>query len=483
MKDKRFKEGFLWGGATAANQLEGAYLTDGKGPSIADAMPGGKSRIKETMTPEFDWDIDETKYYYPNHLGIDHYNRYREDIALFGEMGFKSYRFSIAWSRIFPTGTEAIPNEKGLEFYEAIIDECLRHGIEPLITISHYEMPLYLAKELGGWRHRDVIGHFERYARVVLERFSGKVRQWLTFNEINVGMMFPLMSQGISVKNGGMDKRVTLKGLHNQFVASSKATKIAKELREDIEIGCMIIYMTSYANDPNPVNALALQEFNNAFNYYCTDIQVRGEYPAYTDRLFAKMGVTWEDLDIHEGDLEVIKAYPVDFISFSYYMSSVINVTDKDAEKTSGNMMMGGKNPFLEASDWGWQIDPVGLRIALNDLYGRYQVPLYIVENGLGAADVVEPGNVIHDEYRIDYMRKHIEAMAEAVADGVDLMGYTPWGCIDLVSASTGEMAKRYGFIYVDYDDEGQGTMDRFRKDSFYWYKKVIATNGEDLES
>lgn len=478
---KRFKDNFLWGGATAANQLEGAYLDGGKGPSIADAMPGGKTRVQETFRPGFNWEIDEAKFVYPNHIGIDHYNRFEEDIKLFAEMGFKTYRFSIAWSRIFPTGVEETPNETGLQFYDKLIDLCLAHNIEPLITISHYELPLYLAQEYGGWKSRELIPLFERFARTVLTRYKDKVKYWLTFNEINVGMMFPIMSLGISYDHGGMDKKVTLKGLHNQFVASSIATKIAKELNPEMQIGCMIIYMTSYATDANPVNQVALQEFNQSFNYYCADVQVRGAYPSYADRLFKKMGATWEDLDIQPGDLEIIKEYPVDFISFSYYMSSVIDVTSADAEKAAGNMISGIKNPFLEASEWGWQIDPAGLRVALNDLYGRYQVPLFIVENGLGAYDELKEDKTIEDDYRIDYLKKHIDAMADAVADGVDLMGYTPWGCIDLVSASTGEMSKRYGFIYVDMDDEGNGTMDRYKKKSFDWYKEVIASNGENM--
>lgn len=475
----RFPEGFLWGGATAANQLEGAYLTDGKGPSVSDAMPGGKQRMDIAGQPDFNWDIEADKYVYPNHIGIDHYTRYKEDIALFAEMGFKVYRFSIAWSRIFPTGVEETPNEKGLEFYDDVIDTCLSYGIEPLITISHYELPLHLAK-MGGWKNRDLIGHFERFAKTVLTRYQDKVKYWLTFNEINVGTFFPLLSLGISNKHGGFEKKVAFKGLHNQFVASSIATKIAHELNPELMIGCMVIYVTSYAVDANPINQVANHEFNQLMNYYCTDVQVRGEYPSFTSKFFKQYGVTWEDLEIQEGDLELLKQHPVDFISFSYYMSSVVDETSTDREEADGNMFKGVKNPFLESSDWGWQIDPQGLRLALNQMYERYRVPLMIVENGLGAYDVVEEGKV-HDEYRIDYLRRHIEAMADAIEDGVDLIGYTPWGCIDLVSASTGEMSKRYGFIYVDLDDEGNGTMDRLRKDSFFWYKKVIETNGEAL--
>lgn len=477
----KFKENFLWGGATAANQCEGSYLNDGKGMSVSDALPGGKIRMAVTNQADFDWQIDDENYTYPNRIGIRHYEFFKEDIKMFAEMGFKTYRFSIAWSRIFPHGDEETPNEKGLEHYDAMIDECLKYGIEPLITISHYEQPLGISKELGGWQDRKFITYFERYARVILERYHSKVKYWLTFNEINIGMFFPAMSQGISVAQGANNKAVTLKGLHHQFVASSLATKIAHELNPEIKVGCMIIYMTTYGMDPNPVNQLAVQKYMNAFNYYCADVQVRGEYPYYTKSLLKDFGVTMEDLDIQDGDLEIIKEHTVDFISFSYYMSSVVDKVNEDAQTTELNMMQGVKNPHLESSEWGWQIDPIGLRIALNDLYGRYQVPLFIVENGLGAKDIVENDGSIHDPYRVDYLRKHIQAMADAVEDGVDLMGYTPWGCIDLVSASTGEMSKRYGFIYVDLDDEGNGTFKRSKKDSFNWYKKVIASNGEDL--
>lgn len=476
-----FKENFLWGGATAANQCEGYHLADGKGLSVSDALPGGKIRMVAANQPDFNWEIDESKFKYPNHIGIKHYEYFREDIKMFAEMGFKTYRFSIAWSRIYPYGNELEPNEKGLEHYDAVIDECLKYGIEPLITISHYEQPLGISKEWGGWQDRRFVECFERYAKTILTRYHKKVKYWLTFNEINVGMLFPAMSQGISMAAGASDKRKTFRALHHQFVASSIATKIAHDLDPNIQIGCMIIYMTAYSMDSNPVNQLATQQYIQMFNYYCTDVQVRGEYPAYTNRLFKEFGVSWDDLQIQEGDLEIIKNHTVDFISFSYYMSSVVDVTSEKTETTNANMMQAIKNPFLEASEWGWQIDPTGLRVALNDLYGRYQVPLFIVENGLGAQDTLTQDNKIHDPYRIEYLRKHILAMKGAVEDGVDLIGYTPWGCIDLVSASTGEMAKRYGFIYVNYDDEGNGDFSRIRKDSFEWYKEVIASNGEKL--
>lgn len=481
MSQTVFPENFLWGGATAANQLEGAYLADGKGLSVADAMPGGKIRFEVLGSPEFDWTIDEEKYVYPNHKGISYYEHFKEDIALFAEMGFKCYRFSIAWSRIFPQGDELEPNEAGLKFYDQVIDECLKHGIEPVITISHYEMPLNLAKKYGGWKNRELIAFYERYAKVVLTRFHSKVKYWMTFNEINSALHFPALSQGMVLSNGAGDFKNIAQAWHNQFVASSLAVKIGHELDPDLKIGCMIIYATTYSLDANPVNQAATMEQNQIFNYYCADVQVRGEYPGYTNRFLNSRGVKFEDLDITKEDLDLLKAYPVDYVGFSYYMSSAVTVTGDESDTVAGNLLGGVRNPFLKASEWGWQIDPVGLRIALNELYNRYQKPVFVVENGLGAVDEMTAEGQIIDDYRIDYLRAHIEQMAKAIEDGVDLMGYTPWGCIDLVSASTGEMSKRYGFIYVDLDDKIEGSGKRMKKKSFDWYKQVIATNGADL--
>ncbi|CAI3262661.1 glycoside hydrolase family 1 protein [Enterococcus cecorum] len=481
MSQTVFPENFLWGGATAANQLEGAYLADGKGLSVADAMPGGKIRFEVLGSPEFDWTIDEEKYVYPNHKGISYYEHFKEDIALFAEMGFKCYRFSIAWSRIFPQGDELEPNEAGLKFYDQVIDECLKHGIEPVITISHYEMPLNLTKKYGGWKNRELIAFYERYAKVVLTRFHSKVKYWMTFNEINSALHFPALSQGMVLSNGAGDFKNIAQAWHNQFVASSLAVKIGHELDPALKIGCMIIYATTYSLDANPVNQAATMEQNQIFNYYCADVQVRGEYPGYTNRFLNSRGVKFEDLDITKEDLDLLKAYPVDYVGFSYYMSSAVTVTGDESDTVDGNLLGGVRNPFLKASEWGWQIDPVGLRIALNELYNRYQKPVFVVENGLGAVDEITAEGQIIDDYRIDYLRAHIEQMAKAIEDGVDLMGYTPWGCIDLVSASTGEMSKRYGFIYVDLDDKIEGSGKRMKKKSFDWYKQVIATNGADL--
>ncbi|MGM0213062.1 glycoside hydrolase family 1 protein [Enterococcus sp. AZ109] len=473
-----FKEGFLWGGATAANQCEGAYDADGKGLSVADAMPGGRQRFSVISAPEFNWEIEPEKYTYPNHVGIDHYHRFKEDIALFAEMGFKSYRFSIAWSRIFPKGDEVTPNEKGLEFYDQLIDECLKYGIEPVVTISHYEMPLYLAKEYGGWKNRQVVDFFERYATVLFERYAQKVKYWMTFNEINSAMEFPALSQGLIVATGSEDYTNRFQAWHHQFVASALAVKIGKSQRSDIQIGCMQIYAPLYAFDCNPVNQFASQLKQRAFDYFTSDVQVRGYYPTYLKQLLKEYDA--EAPKMEEGDEELLRENTVDYIGFSYYMSMAINETSaEDSDPAAGNLMEGVRNPFLESSEWGWQIDPLGLRISLNDLWDRYQVPLFIVENGLGAKDEINENGEIIDDYRIDYMQKHIIAMHDAVEDGVDLMGYTPWGCIDLVAASTGEMSKRYGFIYVDLDDTGNGSLDRKKKKSFNWYKEVIATNGE----
>ncbi|MBF7994865.1 glycoside hydrolase family 1 protein [Rahnella laticis] len=477
MKEK-FPQGFMWGGATAANQVEGAYDQDGKGLSIVDAIPGGKDRLSIVSSPEFDFTLDTAKHTYPNHKGIGHYHRFEEDIALFAEMGFKCYRFSIAWTRIYPNGIEQQPNEAGLAHYDKVIDACIAHGIEPVITISHYEMPLHLATEFGGWKNRELIGHFERFARTVLTRFGHKVKYWMTFNEINSAAHFPIMSQGLTVKTGALEAQAKFQAWHNQFVASSLAVKIAHETNAQIQIGCMILFATNYAYDCNPVNQLETLKETQAFNFYCADVQAGGKYPYYARRLWESQGVV---LDIQPGDLALIKQHTVDYIGFSYYMSSTINKTNPDAVSAQGNLLGGARNPFLEASDWGWEIDPVGLRIALNQLYDRYEKPLFIVENGLGAVDKPDENHFIADDYRINYLRQHIAAMAEAIEDGVELMGYTPWGCIDLVSMSTGEMSKRYGLIYVDLDDKISGTGNRYKKKSFHWYQKVIATNGADI--
>lgn len=477
-KGNKFPKNFLWGGATAANQIEGGFHEGNKGLNIADVLPGGKGRLNILQEPGFNFEIDTDKYSYPNHEAIDFYHRYKEDIALFAEMGFKVFRMSIAWTRIFPNGDELEPNEEGLAFYERVFDELHKHGIEPVVTISHYEMPVNLVKEYGGWRSREVIPFFERYVTAIFNRYKDKVKYWMTFNEINSGLIMPINGLGFAIQKEEDRYQPTFQAFHHQFVASALAVKRGHEIIPESQIGCMILYAPVYAYDSNPENVMyALQE-ENLFNYFCGDVQVRGEYPAFINRYFQEHNIK---LDIQDGDLELIKEHTVDYVGLSYYMSRTEQKEKTDQDKTQGNIMSGVKNPFLEASDWGWEIDPIGLRISLNKLYNRYQLPLFIVENGLGAYDKVEDDGSINDTYRIDYLREHIKAMCDAIEDGVELMGYTAWGCIDLVSMSTGEMSKRYGFIYVDKHDDGSGTLERKKKKSFNWYKDVIATNGEKL--
>lgn len=481
MSNKGFPENFLWGGATAANQFEGGWNEGGRGASVADMMTNGTKSSPRRITRVLDDSLC-----YPNHKASDFYHHYKEDIALMKEMGFKVYRMSISWSRIFPTGTETEPNEEGLRFYDRVFDELRAAGIEPLVTISHYECPFYLTEKYNGWASRELIDFFVRYCRVIFERYKGKVRYWLTFNEINAGM-YPFgtyMSLGI-LNEGTTDMehqvdipQLRYQALHHQFVASAKAVMLGHEIDPNNKIGCMLALTASYSYSANPADQIATQHSWQYCNYYCGDVQVRGEYPAFAQRIWEKEGVT---LQIADDDMEILKQGTVDYFTFSYYMSNCVS-TDETLCKTQGNLFGGVKNPYLKASDWGWQIDPAGLRYTLNELYGRYQIPLMVVENGLGAVDKLETDGTVHDSYRIDYLREHIRCMKAAVEDdGVDLMGYTMWGCIDLVSASTGEMAKRYGFVYVDADDNGNGTFDRYRKDSFHWYQKVIETNGESL--
>ena len=473
---------FLWGGATAANQCEGAWDRDGKGVSVADICTGGKFGQSKRITP-----VLEEGTFYPSHEAIQHYDRFREDIALFAEMGFKCYRFSIAWTRIFPNGDETEPNEAGLRHYEEVIDECLKHGIEPLITISHYEVPFGLTKKCNAWVSRDMIDYFLNYCRAIFTRYKGKVKYWLTFNEINSASepMGALLNQGILndlehptdfMKQPDISQQ-RYQGLHHMLVASALAVKMAHEIDPNYRVGNMMIYSASYPLTCEPDDVLACQAYNRRYNYYCTDVQARGAYPSFAKCMLEELGV---QLEVQPEDAEILKNGTVDFITFSYYMSSC--QTAKDMKGGEGNILGGVPNPNLPSSDWGWQIDPKGLRYALNDLYDRYGLPLMVVENGLGAKDEIEADGSINDDYRIDYLRQHIEQMKEAVKDGVDLMGYTPWGCIDLVSASTGEYAKRYGMIYVRRYDDGTGDFARLKKKSFYWYRKVIATNGEDLD-
>ena len=476
-----FPKDFLWGGATAANQFEGGYDEDGRGLANVDLVPHGKDRYPIISGQMKHLDFDD-KHYYPAKVGVDFYHRYKEDIALLGEMGFKTFRISIAWTRIFPKGDESEPNEEGLQFYEDVFKEMHKYGIEPLVTITHFDMPVHLIEEYGGWRNRKVVDFYENLVRVLFERYKDLVTYWITFNEINMIMHLPFMGAGLVFEEGENKEEIKYIAAHHEMVASALATKIAKKINPDFQIGCMLAAGISYPNSPDPKDVREAQKVNQG-NYFFVDIQARGEYPNYALKELERKDI---EIPFEEGDKELLKENTVDYISFSYYSSKVAAHPDNidGQEKTAGNVFGSLKNPHLEASEWGWQIDPLGFRITMNELYDRYQKPLFVVENGLGAKDEFDKNGNIIDDYRIDYLQQHIQAMKDAIEfDGIEMLGYTTWGAIDLVSASTGEMSKRYGFVHVDRDDEGNGTFDRTKKKSFNWYKKVIETNGEDLSN
>lgn len=479
------RDGFLWGGALAANQVEGAWKEGGRGPAVTDIQtykPHADPKeyavhhivtvasIEEAMATE---DLDA----FPKRRGIDFYHRYPEDLALFAEMGFKVLRVSIAWTRLYPTGEETEPNEAGIAFYLGMFEEMRRLGIEPLVTLSHYDQPLALALKNNCWLDRSTISLFERFARTCFERFGHLVKMWLSFNEIDSISRHPFTSGGIipETVDGSLEQAYTT-ALHHQFVASASVTKILHELWPDSQLGCMLTMLTTYPNTCHPDDVAATQ-VKDRMLYLSTDVQAGGAYPPLAINALAREGVV---VPFEPGDVELLRDHTVDFISFSYYMTITESV-NPDAERTPGNTVLGVKNPFLESSEWGWQIDPVGLRISLIDLYDRYGKPLFIVENGLGMRDELTEDGRIHDPYRIDYFRKHFTEMIRAVDEGVDLMGYTSWAPIDLISASSSQISKRYGFIHVDLDDLGNGSGDRRRKDSFWWYQKVIGSNGADL--
>ncbi len=463
-----FPKNFLWGGATAANQMEGAYLEDGKGLSIQDLLPHGVATPRtEEPTP------DNLKL-----IGIDFYHRYKEDIKLFAEMGFKVFRMSIAWARIFPNGDDAEPNEKGLEFYDRVFDECHKYGIEPLVTLSHYETPLAIAKKYDGFRSRETVELFARYAETVFRRYCGKVKYWLTFNEINTVMSEPFMSGGIWTDKSKLTLGDKLQAIHHELLASSKATKIAHEVDPENKVGCMVLALPVYPLTPDPADVLKTMDMNHT-NLLFTDVQARGYYPSYAKRWYRENNIT---LHMEPGDEEMLRN-SVDFVSFSYYWSLCASADPTKVKEMYFSSAT--PNPYLKSTDWGWQIDPQGLRYILNEFYERYQKPLFVAECGLGAHDrLVEDGHgsfTVNDDYRIDFLRQHLLQVEAAIEDGVDVFGFTSWGCIDLVSASTAEMEKRYGYIYVDRDNKGNGTLARYRKKSFYWYRDVIASNGESL--
>ncbi|HHF3149754.1 TPA: glycoside hydrolase family 1 protein [Vibrio diabolicus] len=461
----KFPDNFLWGGAIAANQVEGAYNLGGKGLSTSDMLPNGilsPHQTREERTPGI------------KDLAIDFYNRYPEDIALFKEMGFTCLRLSIAWSRIFPNGDELEPNEEGLAFYDKIFDELAKHNMQPFVTLSHYEMPYALVENYGGWSDRRVIEFFERYAKTVLERYKDKVKLWLTFNEINMSLHAPFT--GVGLQEDASEQEI-YQAIHHQLVANAKAVKLCQQIVPNGKIGNMLLGAINYPYTCNPDDVLAAMHENNKWLFF-GDVQTRGQYPSYMKRYFRENGI---EIQMEEGDLEEIASASVDFISFSYYASGCASADPK--QKEVGNIVDSVPNPYLEKSQWGWLIDPKGLRVLLNFLHDRYQKPLFIVENGLGARDEFDENGEIQDDYRISYLNDHLVQAHEAILDGVELMGFTSWGPIDLVANSTAEMSKRYGYIYVDRHDDGQGTLERKRKKSFYWYQDVIRTSGGSLKS
>ncbi|MCH4009231.1 6-phospho-beta-glucosidase [Companilactobacillus sp.] len=479
MTTKQLPNDFLWGGAVAAHQVEGAYNVDGKGLSVADVMTSAGTHDERKITKGVD-----PNYFYPNHNAVDFYHQYPEDIKLLAEMGFKCFRTSIAWSRIFPNGDDQEPNEAGLKFYDKLFDECLKYNIEPVVTLSHFEMPYHLVTEYGGFRNRKVIDFFTKFAETVFKRYRDKVKYWLTFNEINNQINYDraftlFTNSGIKIKPGENPEKVMYQAGHYEVVASAIAVQFGHKINPDFEIGAMVAMSPVYPATDKPEDILKAQRAMQA-RYWFSDVQVEGKYPSWLVNYQDAKGF---DLDITEKDLQELAAGTVDYLGFSYYMSFATAASHNEDEYYSYNETNDlVTNSYVPQSDWGWQVDPKGLRYALNWLNDRYNLPLFIVENGIGAIDQLTNDHKIHDQYRIKYLQDHIEQMKLAMLnDGVKVMGYTPWSAIDIVSASTGQLSKRYGFIYVDENDDGSGSLARYKKDSFYWYQHVIETNGADL--
>ena len=471
-----FPKHFLWGGATSASQIEGQATTGGRGLSNIDVCPLGPKR--KQIIQGYDVDLDTVSpESYPSQTAINFYEHYQEDLQLFAEMGFKAYRFSISWTRLFPNGDEQEPNAEGLAFYDDVIQTCLQYGMEPIVTIAHFDVPLHLIKTIGGWQNRAMIDHYLRFCEVLFQRYKGKVKYWLPFNEMNMILHAPFMGAGLILDNVDKPEQVKYQAAHYQLVANAKAVQLAHQIDQQNQLGCMFAAGETYPKTCDPKDVLlALQ--NNRDSYFFVDVQVFGQYPAYA---LKKMEQQQLEIEMTADDLAALQAGTVDFVAFSYYNSRCVTTHQDDEGIQKGNLFASATNPYIEYSDWGWGIDPLGLRITLNQIYDRYRKPMFIVENGLGAKDQLE-NKTVHDDYRIAYLAKHIQALKEAICeDGCEVIGYTTWGPIDLISASTGEMTKRYGFIYVDRDNDGAGTYRRYKKKSFTWYQKVIQTNGEDL--
>ena len=473
-KINRFPDNFLWGGATAANQIEGAYIADGKGLTTVDLLPTGPKRNEIAMGKLDSYKPKEGEFY-PSHQAIDFYHRYKEDIVLFAEMGFKCFRLSISWARIFPNGNDLEPNEAGLQFYDEVFDELLKYNIEPVVTICHFDVPVNLVKNYGGWKNRKMVDFFERYTKILFNRYNKKVKYWMTFNEINMLLHLPYIGAGIVFEEEENKEQLLYQAAHHELVASALAVKACHEIIPDAMIGCMLAAGCAYPYSSNPDDTWKVMEMERE-SYFLIDVQSKGEYPGYAKRFFRENGI---ELQIEAGDLDILKQHTVDYIGFSYYASRCTSADPEILKNfTDGNIFGSVVNPYLETSECGWTIDPKGMRITCNQLYDRYEKPLFIVENGLGAQDILLENDTVEDDYRIDYLDRHFAEIAEAIQDGVDIIGYTSWGPIDLVSNGTGQMKKRYGYIYVDRNNDGSGTLRRIKKKSFYWYKNIIANNG-----
>ncbi len=497
-----FPENFLWGGATAANQIEGAWNEDGRGPATSDFArlisrdiaktegtfdqhvphnAASMEMVQDMLENPDNWDL-------PKRRGIDFYHTYKEDIRLLAEMGLKIFRMSISWSRIFPNGDDPVPNEEGLEFYDKVFDECAKYGMQVMVTLSHFDTPLHLALEYGGFLGRHTVDAFVEYVKTVVTRYKGKVKYWLTFNEINNVLSNPFTSSGVIFEGAKTPNdcnpylghwQEKFQAVHNQFVASARAVAAIHEIDHEAKVGNMLCRLENYAESPKPEDQLQVL-FEDHFNWFFTDVQANGEYPYYMKRFFDENDI---HIDMEPTDLEDLKKGRIDFITISYYMTYVMRYKGKPVPFPTGRLVSDIKNPHLELSTWGWPVDPVGFRITLNHIYDRYHLPIFISENGLGAIDHFNENGEIEDDYRIEYLRKHVEQLGEAIKDGVDVFGYAWWGPMDLVSSGTSEMTKRYGMIYVDQDDYGNGSGKRGRKKSYYYYKKLIASNGADLEN
>ncbi len=477
------KTKLLWGGATASSQYEGGWNEGGKGLDTQDVRPYIKRTSNATtatrlLTQEV---IEAAKNAdpnaYPFRNGSKGYYHTKEDIALLKELGIDIYRFSISWARLYPKGDEAQPNASGLAYYDRVFEEVRKNNMKVFLTMNHYALPLYLVEHYGGWTNRKLIDFYLRFSRTVFERWGDCIDYYLPFNEINAGYFSPFNGVGLVKKEGeDYDQSLVFQSLHHQFVASAKTIELGRKLVKG-KFGCMVACFCYYPYSCKPEDTLKQVIDENTNTWFCSDVLTRGYYPSYMQRFFEERDIVFE---ITEEDKKLLRENTADFVSFSYYQSSVASVEEK--EKTAGNLVVTTKNPYLEATEWGWQIDPVGLRVTLNRIYDRYQKPVFISENGLGYRDVLQADRTVHDTYRIDYLKKHFEQIKEAQKDGVDILGYIMWGIIDIVSAGSCEMEKRYGVVYVDADNQGCGTYERIKKDSFYWYQQFIRGERENAQ-